>query len=172
MGENTKTKEQPALVDMQTRLLIDDLIADCAHALDDDRLEEWPELFIEDGRYKITTRENIDAGWPLGILYCDSRGMMRDRILALRTANVYEPHTYCHILGRTRVHTQSNTGGEVYHARTNFSIIRTMHTGEDFRFATGKYIDECVMINDRMHFKSRIVVLESRRVDILLVIPL
>ena len=156
-------------VEQTVRLMIDDLVADCAHALDDDELELWPGFFTEDATYKITTRENYENGWPLGIMYCDSNGMMRDRILALRTANVFEPHTYCHILGRTRV-----AGGEngVWRARTNFEIVRTMQNGDDFRYATGKYIDECVMEDGRMKFKSRVVVLESRRIDILLVIPM
>lgn len=156
-------------MDQTIRLMIDDLVADCAHALDDDELERWPEFFVADGRYKITTRENHINNWPLGVMYCDSAGMMRDRILALRTANVYEPHTYCHILGRTRV---SDAGDGAYKARTNFEVIRTMQDGGDLRFATGKYLDECVLENGVMKFRSRTVVLESRRVDILLVIPL
>lgn len=159
---------EAAPVDQAIRLMIDDLVSDCAHALDDDELERWPGFFCEDGRYKITTRENHDRGWPLGIMYCDTAGMMRDRILALRTANVFEPHTYCHILGRTRV----TKDGDVYHARTNFEVIRTMQDGSDFRFATGKYLDECVLEDGRMKFRSRTAVLESRRVDVLLVIPL
>lgn len=155
-------------VDLSVRLQIDDLISDYVHAIDDDQLERWPEFFVEDAKYKIIARENYDAGRPIGVLYCDSRGMMRDRINALRTANIYEPHTYCHLAGRTRV----SKNGDVYHARTNFEVIRTMQDGGDFRFAVGKYVDEIVFKDGAPCFKSRIVVLESRRVDILLVIPL
>ena len=155
-------------VDLTIRLLIDDLISDYVHAVDDDELERWPEFFTADAKYKIIARENYDAGRPIGVLYCDSRGMMRDRINALRTANIYEPHTYCHVVGRTRV----KKDGDIYKARTNFEVIRTMQDGGDFRFAVGKYVDEIVVADGQAVFKSRIVILESRRVDVLLVIPL
>jgi len=166
---DVKDQAAPAApVELSSRLMIDDLIADSVHVLDDDELERWPDFFTDDGIYKITTRENYVNDWPLGIMYCDSQGMMRDRILALRTANVFEPHTYCHLLGRSRV-TQA---GQSFKARTNFEVIRTMQNGSDFRFATGKYLDDIVLQNGVMKLKSRIVVLESRRVDILLVVPL
>ena len=155
-------------VDLDTRLLIDDLISDYVHAIDDDELERWPGFFTEDAKYKIISRENHDAGRPIGVLYCDCRGMMQDRINALRTANIYEPHTYCHVVGRTRV----TADGDLYKARTNFEVIRTMQDGGDFRFAVGKYIDSIIVEDGRALIKSRVVVLESRRIDILLVIPL
>ena len=156
------------MVDLETRLLIDDLISDYVHAIDDDELERWPGFFTEDAKYKIIARENYDAGRPIGVLYCSSRGMMQDRINALRTANIYEPHTYCHVVGRTRF----AKDGDIYKARTNFEVIRTMQDGGDFRFAVGKYVDEIVVEDGRALIKSRHVVLESRRIDILLVIPL
>lgn len=158
-----------APVDEAVRLTIDDLMADYAHAIDDDNLELWPEFFTRDGVYKIVSRENHENGWPLGVMYCDGRGMMTDRILALRTANVFEPHTYCHLLGRTKIEACADG---VFRARTNFSVIRTMQDGGDSRFAVGKYIDECVIEEGRALLRSRLVVLESRRIDILLVIPL
>lgn len=150
------------------RAAIEDLMSDYAYALDDDALERWPEFFTDDGTYKIISRENHEAGMALGIMSCDGRGMMRDRILALRTANVFEPHTYCHLLGPTRI----EADGAAFRARTNFSVIRTMQSGEDIRYATGKYVDQCVVDGGVAHLKSRTVVLESRRVDVLMVIPL
>ncbi len=93
---------------------------------------------------------------------------MRDRILALRTANVFEPHTYCHLLGPTRIEADGNG----YRARTNFSVIRTMQDGSDTRYATGKYVDTLVVADGVAKLTSRTVVLESRRIDVLMVIPL
>lgn len=157
-----------APVEQGVRLMIDDLIADYAHAIDDDQLESWADFFTEDGVYKMISRENLEAGMTLGIVTCEGRGMMRDRIRALREANIYEPHTYCHLLGRTRVEARADG----YQARTNFSVIRTMQDGRNSRFATGKYIDECVTEEGQARLKSRTVVLESRQIDVLLVIPL
>ena len=90
------------------REAIEELLADYAEAIDDNALERWPGFFTDDGEYQIITRESHDAGLPIGILYCDSRAMMEDRVLALRTANIYEPHSYRHLLGRPRFATQSD----------------------------------------------------------------
>jgi 3-phenylpropionate/cinnamic acid dioxygenase small subunit len=39
-------------------------------------------------------------------------------------------------------------------------------------FATGRYLDRIVRDGEALRFRSRRVVLDSRRVDILLVLPL
>ena len=57
-------------------------------------------------------------------------------------------------------------------ARTNFSVIRTMQNGESILFAAGRYQDEIVTGRERPMLRSRTVVLESRRIDVLLVIPI
>ena len=36
-----------------------------AACLDDDRLESWPDFFVEDCVYDITTRENVEDGYHL-----------------------------------------------------------------------------------------------------------
>lgn len=155
----------------EIRFALTDLIADCAHALDDDKLESWPDYFLEDGTYKIISRENHEANMELGLMSCDGRGMMHDRILALRTANVFEPHTYCHLLGATRVKAEDGADN-IYLARTNFSVIRTMQDGRQTRYATGKYVDTCELRQGVARFRSRLVILESRQIDVLMVIPL
>ena len=58
--------------------------------------------------------------------------MMFDRIKALETASIFEPHTYCHILGRPRL-TRARDGH--IQARTNFHVARTMQDGRSESFA-------------------------------------
>jgi anthranilate 1,2-dioxygenase small subunit len=150
------------------REAIEDLLADYAEAIDDGALERWPGFFTEDGEYQIITRESHDAGLPIGILYCSSRGMMEDRVRALRTANIYEPHAYRHLLGRPRVEQQ----GDDFAVRSNFSVFRIAQDGDTVTFATGRYLDRIGRDGSALRFRSRRVVLDSRRVDILLVMPL
>jgi anthranilate 1,2-dioxygenase small subunit len=165
-----KTMNRAAsILDADLRARVSDFLVDYAHAIDDDRLEEWPGFFTEDALYHITTRESDEAGLPIGIMHCRGRGMLEDRIKALRTANVFEPHSYCHLLGATRLVDQ---GGGVIAGRTNFTVARTMQDGGGEAFAIGKYLDEIVVDGDGLAIRSRRVVLESRRVDVLLVIPL
>ena len=67
--------------------------ADYIRCIDSGTLESWPEFFVEDCLYKVTTAENERNGFEAGIVYADSKGMLADRILALREANVYEQQT-------------------------------------------------------------------------------
>ena len=65
---------------MSIREQIEELNARYVRAIDDDRIEDWPQLFTNPCLYKITTRENYDAGLPLAIMECRSHGMMLDQI--------------------------------------------------------------------------------------------
>jgi anthranilate 1,2-dioxygenase small subunit len=150
------------------REAIEDLFADYAEAIDNGALEQWPGFFTEDGEYQIITRESHDAGLPIGLMYCGNRGMMEDRVQALRTANIYEPHAYRHLLGRPRFERMAD---EVA-VRSNVCVFRIAQDGDTVVFATGQYLDRVVEASGVLRFKSRRVVLDSRRVDILLVLPL
>jgi anthranilate 1,2-dioxygenase small subunit len=151
------------------RLEIDELNAAYADCIDDDRLEEWPDFFTADCRYLITNRESHAAGLRHGIIYCASHGMLVDRVTALRRANMFEPHRYRHIVGQARV---VRVDGNIAEARANFLAVRVMHDGESQLFATGRYLDHIDIGRPPFRFIERTVVLDSQKVDTLLVIPL
>jgi len=155
-------------VDVALQLAVENLLARYVHALDDDRLEEWPDFFIEDGRYRITTAENLGRGLPLPIIYADSRAMLRDRVSALRHANIYEAQRYRHIVSSVLVE-RADAG--VVRATSNFQVARIMHTGESALFASGRYLDR-IRLGETQRFEEKIVVLDSRAVDTLLAIPI
>ncbi|HEY2884823.1 MAG TPA: aromatic-ring-hydroxylating dioxygenase subunit beta [Rhizomicrobium sp.] len=152
-----------------TRLRVGAFLADYVHALDSDRLEEWPDFFVEDANYQVITRENAERGLPLSIMLCQGRGMFRDRISALRTANIFEPHVYCHIPGALRV--LDDAHGAIQ-TESTFSVIRTMADGAMSLFACGRSRDRFVDGPGGLKLAERIVILDSRQVDTLLVIPL
>ena len=139
-------------------------------AIDDDRLEAWPDFFTEQCRYLVTTADNLAQGLPLGMIYATSRAMLRDRVRSLRDANVYEAQRYRHMIAPPLV-----TPGEggVVRAQTSFMVVRIMHTGETMLFATGRYDDRIVLDGgDAPRFAEKVVVLDSRQIDTLLAIPL
>ena len=148
---------------------IDELNAAYADCIDDDRLEEWPDFFVEDCRYLITDRDSHAAGLRHGIIYCASRGMVTDRVMALRRANIFEPHRYRHIVGPARI---AAVEGGIAEARANFLAVRIMHDGDSRLFATGRYLDRIAVGAAPFRFVERLVVLDSKKVDTLLVIPL
>lgn len=158
-----------SVTDLELRARIEDFLGDYAHAIDDGQIEDWPGFFTEDGFYQVITREGYEAGHPIGVMHCEGRGMMQDRVTALREANIFEPHVYCHLLGRPRIR---ETAPGVYAARTNMQVIRTMQDGGSDIFATGKYLDTIVFEGGAPRLKDRRVILDSRRIDILLVFPL
>ena len=151
------------------RQQIEDLIADYAHAIDDDRLEEWPDFFTDDCSYRIINRENHAKGRRVGIMDCSSKGMLRDRILALREANVYEPHFYRHLQSGIRI---TGMDGDAYVVETSFAIVRTMQEGDMSIFCAGKFVDEIVFDGDTPLFRKRLVVTDSNRIHTLIVIPI
>ena len=149
--------------------LISQTQAAYARTIDDDRLEEWPDFFADPCSYVITTADNHREGLEGGIVYCISRGMLRDRISALREANIYEAHAYRHILGAPFIASEL---GEWIESETPFLVARIMRTGETSVFATGRYLDRYVIAGGVAKLTRRIVVCDSNRFDTLLVIPL
>ena len=160
------------LQDVGTKLLVSyclGMLSGDHHCIDADRLEEWPGLFLEDGRYRITTAENFERGLPLGMIYATSRAMLRDRVRSLREANVYEAQRYRHVIGPALL--TAGEGGAVK-AQTSFMVARIMHSGETMLFATGCYHDHIVFDAGDARFAEKIVILDSRLIDTLLAIPL
>ena len=151
------------------REAIADLLERYGQALDNDRVEEWSGFFEPDGVYQVTTRENQLAGRPIGIVLCEGRGMLDDRVKALRIANIFESHTHRHVMGRPLIEPRADGCCE---ARTSFVIYRTMYTGETEVFATGRYDDVLKPGPQGWRIAQRRVVLDSRMVDTLMVYPL
>jgi anthranilate 1,2-dioxygenase small subunit len=169
MPESSR-KLAAAPIEGPTHDMVVALISDYAHALDDGHLDRWPSFFTEAALYHVTTRENHDQAMPIGIMRCVGRGMMADRVKAFHTANIFEPHCYNHLLGPIRVGPAAGPGAVA--SRCNFQVVRIMEDGRMDLFATGKYLDETVLESGIAKFRQRIVVLDSRNVDILMVVPL
>jgi anthranilate 1,2-dioxygenase small subunit len=153
---------------MNVREAVEHLHARYAHILDDDRLEEWPELFTEKATYRIATAENEARGLPLSVLSCNSRAMMRDRVQSLRHANIYEPQSYRHMVSSILIRELDKTRAT---SVASFVVIRIMQDGETSIFASGRYLDR-IALGAEPKYEERVVVCDSRRFDTLLAIPL
>jgi 3-phenylpropionate/cinnamic acid dioxygenase small subunit len=157
----------PSAASLQSRVA--QLNADYARAIDDDRLEDWPEFFADPCLYTITSADNHRKGLPAGLMYADSKGMLRDRVAALREANIYERQTYRHLIGLPAMLGEAEGGVQ---AETPFLVVRIMRDGRMDLFATGRYLDAVVKEAGALRFRERIVVCDSSRIDTLLAIPL
>jgi anthranilate 1,2-dioxygenase small subunit len=157
----------------ELRYTVEELIHTYVQCIDDDRLEEWPDFFTEDCLYQIVPRENADQGLPIAIMYCDSRGMLQDRVVAHRKANLFAPHVYRHLVSAIRV-TGQDKG--VVTVRCNYAVFRTsldpVHYGTTEVYSVGEYRDTIVFADGAAKFKEKIVIVDTSRVQSLLVTPL
>lgn len=146
-----------------------ELNAAYARAIDSEQYERWPELFHDPCFYKVTTAENVARGYEAGIIYADSRGMLQDRVSALRKANIYERQRYRHIVGLPVVLGRENGAADV---ETPFLIVRIMRDGTMDVFATGCYRDKVKPDEaGALRFVERIAVCDGARFDTLVAIP-
>lgn len=146
-----------------------DLMADYVHLLDDDRLEEWVELFVEDCVYKILSRENFEDDLPLELMSCSNKNMVRDRVLSLRQANVYNIHRDRHLLGTVRVLGEQ---GGLYQVQANYAAYQSNQDGETELFSVGTYRDRTRFLDGRPYFKEKIVIADTFAVARMLSTPL
>jgi len=151
------------------RLELEQLYTDYVHCLDADQLERWPDFFTEDCFYRVTSAENFEAGLPLGLIHATSRNMLKDRVTALREANIYEPQRYRHMVSSIKI-VEDRRG--TLDLMANFLVVRTMQEGDMTIFAAGRYLDQVRCQDDAWKFARKTVILDSRQVDTLLAIPI
>jgi anthranilate 1,2-dioxygenase small subunit len=154
-------------MELELPLAVERLHARYAQALDADKLEDWPNFFTENGRYRIATAENEERGLPLPVLYAEGRAMLRDRVQSLRHANIYEPQRYRHMVSSILL---DKIDDARVRSTANFLVIRIMQDGGTMLFASGRYVDR-ILISE-MLYEERVVICDSRRFDTLLAIPL
>lgn len=138
-------------------------------SIDDGPIEDWPEHFTDDAFYKVTTADNHRRGLPAGIIWANNKAMLKDRISALKEANIYEPHAYRHLLGQPAILEESENGAT---SETSFLVVRITGDGPTDVFASGRYLDEYTFADDETLLEKRVVVCDSNRTDTLLVLPL
>lgn len=140
-----------------------------ARCIDDGPLENWPGFFTEDCHYRVTTADNHRRGLPAGLIWADTRGMLQDRVSALREANIYEPHVYRHLLGQPAILGESGGGVE---SETPFLVLRVTGGGPADLFASGRYVDRYRVDGAEALLRERVVVCDSKEIDTLLALPL
>lgn len=154
---------------MELQFQIERLLAQYIHCIDSDQLEELPDFFIEKGRYRVISRENVDRGYEVAAIFCDSRGMLADRIVSLRHANIYETQRYRHVLSSTLV---TEINADSVHAISNYVVYRSQTDGRTDLYSAGQYQDHIVRRDGQWFFAEKDVVFDTNLIDTLMVIPL
>ena len=147
----------------------EELLDRYAQCLDEDRLEEWPEFFSEKAVYKIISRVNVERNYQLATILCDSRDMMKDRVIAIRNASVFSQRYLRHLVTNVRVAGQE---GEAWLVKSNYVVLQTLQNEETKVFNAGQYVDKIIFDNGSPKFQEKIVIYDTIQIPGLLVIPI
>jgi 3-phenylpropionate/cinnamic acid dioxygenase small subunit len=101
-----------------------DLYDEVADLLDDDKVEALPAIHRRLRLPRHDAREPRQ-GLPGGFMYCDGIAMLRDRILAMRETQVYEPRSWRISSAGLRI---VSVLGDVVRARANVLVTRPCPT--------------------------------------------
>jgi anthranilate 1,2-dioxygenase small subunit len=153
----------------ELRLEIEEFNSEYAAVLDAGRVEEWPRFFTEDAIYRITGRENADAGLPVGLVYCEGVAMLRDRALAIAKTTMFAPRYLLHQVSNVRVLGLS-PAGEIA-ATANYALFETLVDEKTILQQVGRYHDRFVRQEGALRLKERICVYDSLMIDTALVFP-
>jgi anthranilate 1,2-dioxygenase small subunit len=137
--------------------------------LDEDRLEEWLDLFAETSRYEIVSRENRALNLPLSLMLCDNKDMLRDRIHSLRHANIFNIHRDCHVIGLVQAAPAEN--GRLS-AGASYSLFQSNQEGETRLFSVGRYYFELLQHGDSLLIEQALVVVDTGTIPTLLATPI
>jgi anthranilate 1,2-dioxygenase small subunit len=158
-----------AATDWQIRLEIEALHARSAELLDEGPISAWPSLFSEDASYRIVTRENLEQGWPLALMLCESRAAIEDRVHAIEHLSLTIPRRMRHMASGLRV----STDGTGWRAETNFAVFETLAGAQTVCFATGLYRDRFVRDADgALRFQERVAICDAALIRNSLVVPI
>jgi anthranilate 1,2-dioxygenase small subunit len=153
----------------ELRLEIEEFNSDYAAVLDACKIEDWPRFFTEDAVYRITGRENWDAGLPVGLVYCEGTGMLRDRALAISKTTMFAPRALLHQVTNVRV-LGRDPSGEIK-ATANYALFETLVDEKTVLQQVGRYHDRFVRSPDGLRLKERHCVYDSLMIDTALVFP-
>ncbi len=137
--------------------------------LDTDALEQWPDMFVDDCLYEIIPKENVDLGLPAPVIHCDSKKMLRDRVVSLRHANIFQKTIYRHFVSGLAFDCQDD--GSVA-MTSSYLVINTNQVGQSIVYQTGRYHDVVVKVGDAWRFKSKRAIYDTSRIQTALAIPI
>jgi anthranilate 1,2-dioxygenase small subunit len=151
------------------RFALYDLFVAYGASIDAADFDAWLDLFAERCTYHIVPRENYEQGLPAGLVFCDTRAVLEDRIRALREANKYNIHTDRHLIGLPRL---VGTEADETLVEAPFAVFQTDQEGETRVFATGLYRDRVVTEAGTLKYREKLVLLDTFAVPSLLATPL
>ena len=154
---------------MMKREELEALYAESAAALDDGEFDRWVGYFADECSYTITTKENFDRGWPIGLLSCETRGMLLDRIAAVQKTLYYIPRIQRRIQSGILI---TGTEGALTRSRGSFAVFETRVGEHTSLFAAGRFLDTVCRQGESLKFAKRLCILDASLVPNSLPFPI
>jgi len=154
---------------LELRARLADLYAAYDDALGEGDYERWPGFFTEACLYKIIPRESYDLGHPLGLMQAESRGMLTDRVAALRKTTLYAPRIVQRLVSGIVLRTIELEGMRL---SASFATFQTMLNEPSQVFLCGRLYDRVVEDGSTLRFAERVCVTDSTLVPTSLIFPI
>lgn len=141
-----------------------------ADALDGQRLMDWADMFTDDGFYVVISRENFQRDLPVGLIYCENKGMIRDRAFALQETAMFAPRYLRHMIANQQVINEETDGTVV--ARANYVVLQVLFDRPDATIhQVGIYHDKFRRIDGTLKLAERRCVYDNLLVPNALCLP-
>jgi len=148
---------------------VDEFNARYGKLLDENRLEEWIELFTEDARYTVIAREAHERGLPMGVMSCEGRNMFIDRVVATRRTLIFAPRYMRHIISRAVL---GSLDQNILRAEASYVVFQTQVEKPTEIFQCGRYADEFVVQGKELRLRQRLCIYDSTIIPNALIFPI
>jgi anthranilate 1,2-dioxygenase small subunit len=129
LAKNPSNSRDSLIDALLLRHEIEQFNATYAAALDEQRLSDWANMFTEEASYVVLSRENEERGHPVGLIYCENRGMIRDRAFALEKTAMFAPRYLRHMISNVELLGQEVNGD--IRARANYVVFQVLFDRPD-----------------------------------------
>jgi anthranilate 1,2-dioxygenase small subunit len=137
---DTPLATDPRLARLLLRAEVQEFHDRYCEVLDAQRLLDWVGFFTEDGFYSVISRENHEAGLPVGLIHCEGRAMVHDRAFAILKTSMFGPRYLRHMVSNLRI--EAEEAGGAFAARANYVVFEVLTDRPDARILQlGEYRD-------------------------------
>ena len=154
---------------LELRARLTDLYAAYDDALGEGDYERWPEFFTAACLYKIIPRESYELGHPIGLMHAESRGMLADRVAAIRKTTLYAPRLVRRLVSSITLRALEPDGMRL---SASFATFQTMLNEPSQVFLCGRLYDRVVDDGGALRFAERVCVTDSTLVPTSLIFPI
>src|SRR5262245_59119823 len=170
MRDDIATSNDRLLASLLLRYEIEQFNVAYAAALDEQRVADWAEMFTEDALYVVLSRENFDRKLPVGLIYCENKGMIRDRAFATQETAMFAPRYLRHMIANQVVLGEEPDGGIV--ARANYVVLQVLYDRPDATLhQVGVYHDKFRRVAGELKLAERRCVYDNLLVPNALCLP-